>query len=202
MLSVIVSFCIIVLVPCCCDDTDFTTQWLNGVFFISCFASELCTQLRKLFVPFLCQLLSFLFIFTLLLPVNVSHTFSYSLLYSVFCPCPFLSIFIPPFCLYLFLSPLIHPHLSFPNDHTNRVLQLWHLTHVPLWRSLFNLCPTRDLSHGTAVSLIRTISPALQLLCFSFPLLSSLVSALPFPSFPLWLCKGAGGSRKKPCRVK
>lgn len=49
---------------------------------------------------------------------------------------------------------------------------------VPFWSSLFNLCPTRDFSHGADASLIRTISPALQALSLSPPPLLLLPSIL------------------------
>lgn len=96
------------------------------------------------------------------------------------------------FLCYFYSPPSLHP--SIPDDHTNHILQLQHLEHVPIWRSLFNLCPTRDLSHGAAVSLIRTFFPSLQLLG-SFPP-RPLVSALPSLSFPLWLCKRARRCKK------
>lgn len=62
----------------------------------------------------------------------------------------------------------------------------------PFWRSLFNLCPTRDLTHGAAVSLIRTISPALQLLSSTSS--PSLLSSLPSPSGSI---KGIEGRKRK-----
>ena len=107
-------------------------------------------------------------IFCLSLPWNKVHIPVWVLLHF----CTFLSssflrsvhLFVPhpmsPPCSLSFPASF---HPSLPDDHTYRVLQSQHHKRVPFWRSLFNLCPTRDLSHGAVVSLIRTISPALQL---------------------------------------